>query len=259
MRVIYNICSKASFNPAKFFYYYIKGKIHRGYCPICESKCFFIKKGEWLRDFYFCLKCNSIPRQRALIVSLNLFYPHWKSLRIHESSPGGASSSYIGKNCLQYVPTHFFQDTPLGKLKNDVQCENLEKMTFKDCSLDLIITQDVFEHVMNPAAAFQEIGRVLKPGGAHIFTMPWYPKLKKTVQRAKMVNGEIEFLEEPVYHGNPINPEGSLVTFDWGLDFTDYIYRNSGMFTTIYLINDKSMGLEAEFLEVFISRKCENL
>ena len=110
---------------------------------------------------------------------------------------------------------------------------------------------------MNPDKAFKEISCVLKPGGAHIFTMPWYPKLKRTVQRSKMVNGEIEFLEESVYHGNPIDPEGSLVTFDWGIDFSDYICANSGMPTTIYLVRDKKMGLEAEFLEVFISRKSE--
>jgi len=130
-------------------------------------------------------------------------------------------------------------------------------MTFEENSLDLMMTQDVFEHVMNPAAAFKEISRVLKPGGGHVFTMPWYPKLKKTVQRVRMSDNQIEFLEEPIYHGNPIDAKGSLVTYDWGIDFTDFIYRNSGMFTTIYLVNDKKMGLEAEFLEVFISRKYE--
>lgn len=255
MRAIYNSFSKYSRRLAAFLYYSVKGVIHKGYCPICESDTFFVKTGDWLRDSYLCWKCSSIPRQRALIVALNLFYADWKNLTIHESSPSGASSIFIEKNCPQYVSSHFFQDRLGGEFKNGIRCENLEKMTFEDSSFDLIITQDVFEHIMNPAAALREISRVLKPGGAHVFTMPWYPKLKQTVQRAKMVNGEIEFLEEPVYHGNPIDTEGSLVTFDWGLDFTDYIYKNSGMFTTIYLVKDQSMGLEADFLEVFISRK----
>lgn len=257
MRAIYYTCLKSSRRLADFLYYSLKRAVHPGYCPICESNVFFIKKGDWLRDSYLCWKCNSIPRQRALIVALNLFYPDWRNLKIHESSPSGAASIFIQKNCAQYVPSHFFQDRLLGEFKHGIRCENLEKMTFEDSSFDLIITQDVFEHIMNPAAALKEISRVLKPGGAHIFTMPWYPKLKQTRQRAKMVNHKIEFLEEPVYHGNPIDSEGSLVTFDWGLDFTDYIYRNSAMFTTIYLVKDQSRGLEAEFLEVFISRKDE--
>jgi SAM-dependent methyltransferase len=211
-----------------------------------------------LRDFYVCQKCYSIPRQRAIIVVLNRFYPEWKNLKIHESSPGGPSSKTIEKHCAEYTPTQFFQDVPLGKSKDDIRCENLEQMTFEDSSFDLTITQDVFEHVMNPLAAFKEIERILKPGGAHVFTMPWYPKLDKTLQRAKQLdNGEIEFLEEAIYHGNPIDSKGSLVTFDWGVDFIDLIYANSGMSTTIYREKDRSKGMDGEFLEVFISRKSQ--
>ncbi len=32
------------------------------------------------------------------------------------------------------------------------------------------LTQDVFEHLFDPAAAFREIARTLQPGGAHVFT-----------------------------------------------------------------------------------------
>jgi 2-polyprenyl-3-methyl-5-hydroxy-6-metoxy-1,4-benzoquinol methylase len=62
----------------------------------------------------------------------------------------------------------------------------MSALTFADGTFDLIITQDVFEHVMQPAETFREIARVLKPGGAHIFTMPWYPNLQQTLQRARM-------------------------------------------------------------------------
>ena len=31
---------------------------------------------------------------------------------------------------------------------------------------------------MTPNKAFKEIERVLKPGGAHVFTVPWYHTLK---------------------------------------------------------------------------------
>jgi SAM-dependent methyltransferase len=240
---------------ADFLKLYSRGKVHKGYCPICQTEVVFLEKGSWLRDFYFCSKCNSIPRQRAIVVALNLFFPDWKKLKIHESSPGGISSSYLKANCGDYEASQFFQDVRLGQYKDKVRCENLEKMTFADRSFDLVITQDVFEHVMHPDAAFQEISRVLKPGGAHVFTMPWYSKRDKTIQRAEMKDGEIEFLEKPVYHGNPIDNKGSLVTFDWGIDFPDFIYKNSGMFTTVYLAKDRTMGLQAEFLEVFISRK----
>ena len=98
--------------------YSLKGKSHRGLCPICESKVFFVKKGDWLRDDYLCYQCNFIPRQLAITIAINLFAPEWKNLRIHESSPSSPSSAFIKKNCSQYVPTQFFQDTPLGNFIN---------------------------------------------------------------------------------------------------------------------------------------------
>lgn len=128
-------------------------------------------------------------------------------------------------------------------------------MTFENESFDLFITQDVFEHVMTPNKAFKEIERVLKPGGAHVFTVPWYHTLTKTVQRAKMNKEVIEYIEEPIYHGNPIDENGSLVTFDWGQDMIEYIYTHANMYTIVYLPKDRSLGLDAEFLHVFISKK----
>ncbi len=248
--------SRAGLLPYWVLPYRWSGKTNKGYCTVCASPTVFVKKADWLRDFYVCARCHSIPRHRALIKVLNSFYPDWRELDMHESSPGGASSRYLARQCKRYSFSQYFLDVKPGDAKDGVRCENLEKMTFPDNHFDLLITQDVFEHVMHPAAAFKEIERVLKPGGAHVFTMPWYPKLKKTVQRARVsATGGIEFLQEPVYHKNPISVEGSLVTYDWGLDFPDLIYQSSGLCTTIYLEKDPAFGLEAEFLEVFISRK----
>jgi SAM-dependent methyltransferase len=230
-------------------------KKNSGYCSVCESQTWFVEFSENLRDCYLCANCHSIPRQRALLGALHRFVPEWKNLKIHESSPDGVSSELMEKQCPQYTATQFFQDVSPGESKGGIRCENLECMTFSDQSFDLMITQDVFEHVMHPSEAFKEIARTLKPGGLHVFTMPWYPHLKKSVQRVRMVEGQVEILQEPIYHGNPVDENGSLVTFDWGLDFLDFIYQHSGMFTTTYLVKDRSLGLEGELLEVFISRK----
>jgi SAM-dependent methyltransferase len=232
-------------------------KSQKGYCPICEQQVRFIKKNAWLRDHYRCSKCNSIPRFRAIIDTIKRFYPDFENLIVHESSPNtGASSAFLKKRCKHYSSSQYFDNVPRGEYKDGHRSEDLAALTFADNSIDLLITQDVFEHVMEPEKAFNEIARVLKPGGAHIFSMPWYPQLQKTRQRAKVEKGNIIYLEEPVYHGNPVDREkGSLVTFDWGQDFIDFIYKSSGMYTIIYLQKDKHKGLEAEFLEIFISRK----
>lgn len=228
---------------------------NRGYCTICEADTVFFEYSTWLRDYYKCTKCGSIPRNRALVKALNVFYPDWRELSIHESSPGGPLSDFLKRSAKSYSASHYYDDIPRGEYFNGFRSEDLTKLTFEDNSFDLIITSDVFEHVFEPALAFKEVARVLKPGGAHVFTMPWYPSIKKSVQRSKFENGQIIYLKDPVYHGNPIGNEGSLVTFDWGTDFFSFIHQCSGMRSTIYLEKNRYLGLEAEFLEVFISMK----
>jgi SAM-dependent methyltransferase len=233
----------------------IKYPYNKGYCTICEAKTFFIEHDKWLRDYYHCINCGSIPRNRALVNALNKFYPGWEKLTIHESSPGGPLYYYFKRKAIGYTTSQYFEDVPRGSVKDGFLSEDICNLTFGDETFDVFITSDVFEHVMEPAKAFKEIGRVLKKGGIHIFTMPWYPSLETTVQRAAKSSEGIMYLKEPVYHGNPIDEKGSLVTYDWGRDFIDFIYQNSGLSTTIYLEKNRHLGLDAEFLEVFISKK----
>jgi hypothetical protein len=232
----------------------LTGDFNLGHCPICQYPTLFIKRGAWLRDDYHCIRCGSIPRWRALIYTLETHFPDWRKMKIHESSPGGASSDKIKRECDNYLATHFFPDVAPGETKNGFRCENLEHQTFDDEEFDLVITQDVFEHILNPARAFSELARTVKPGGAHVFTVPWY-YWKRTLIRAVGDNGAVKHLEEPMYHGNPIDPNGSLVVTEWGYDFCDFIYSHSGLTTTVVRIHDKHRGIDAEFIEVFISRK----
>lgn len=225
-----------------------------GYCPICEKKSAFVIKEQWLRDHYRCILCFSIPRNRALIYVLETHFPKWRELKIHESSPGSPSSDKLRQECQGYTASHFFPDTPLGAMKDGVRCENLERLRFGDGEFDLLVTQDVFEHVLNPAKAFSEVARVLREGGAHVYTVPWY-YWKETLVRAVEENGAVKHLVEPDYHGNPIDEKGSLVITEWGRELCDFIYKHSGLTTTIMRINDKYRGIDAEFIEVFISQK----
>ncbi len=232
----------------------LRGGFYFGWCPICEKRTVFCKPSEWLRDDLLCAWCRSIPRFRAFIHTLELHFPNWRELRIHESSPGGASSEKLARECLHYTPTHYFPEVPSGETKDGYRCENLEEQTFPDESFDLVITQDVFEHILDPARAFAEVARTLKPGGAHVFTVPWY-YWKETVVRAVREGDEVRHLKDPEYHGNPIDPGGSLVVTEWGRDLGDFIYLCSGLTTTAIRTIDRRRGIEAAFIEVFISQK----
>ena len=232
-----------------------KGTLSRGCCSICDSEAVFSQTGWWLRDHYVCLRCGSIPRQRALIKVLNDHFPGWRELRIHESSPGGASSDKIRRECRDYVASQFFAQVPRGQAEGGQRSEDLEALTFPDESFDLVITQDVFEHILRPEKAFAEIARTLKPGGAHVYTVPYCRGKKTVVRSVPDGNGGITHLMKPEYHGNPIDPNGSLVVTDWGDELCDFVFRASGMTTTILNFYDPRLGLKGEFLDVLISRK----
>jgi hypothetical protein len=234
--------------------YKLMGKANRGYCPICEKKTVFIIRGPWLRDNYLCAKCKSMPRVRHIVHVLQKHFPGFRELKIHESSPDGASFYKFRRECQGYVPTHFWNDVEPGSQRDGYRCENLEALTFPDDEFDLVITQDNMEHVLNPDKAFSEISRTLKPGGAHVFTVPWYAP-KPTFIRAAAAENGVEYYAEKDYHGNPIDEGGALVVTKWYSDLPDFIFKTSGMITTVFNTRDLNMGLAGEFLEVFVSRK----
>lgn len=139
----------------------------------------------------------------------------------------------------------------MGKFRS----ENLESQTFRDNQFDLVVTQDVMEHVLDPEKAFIEIRRTLKPGGCHVFTVPIYKASTTKVRARHGVPDGIEYLAEPDFHGNPIDDSGSLVTREWGIDIVDFIEDCCGMKTTVHSHFDPTAGLEAEFLDVLVSHK----
>jgi hypothetical protein len=67
--------------------------------------------------------------------------------------------------------------------------------------------------------------------------------------------GAMMHLEPPVYHGNPMDPNGSLVTRDWGFDICDHIAAACGLETEIIRIDDLTRGIRAEYIEVLVTTK----
>ncbi len=230
-----------------------------GICPCCDRETRFRSKYYWLRDHLLCEHCGCIPRERALMLTIDRWYPDWRNLRIHESSPGQRGASIkLRREAQSYTGTHFDPKITPGRSIPGTRwaCENLEQQTFPDASFDLVITQDVLEHVFDPAAAFRDVARTLRPGGAHIFTTPLVNKERPSqVWASRGSDGKVIHHHPPEYHGNPIDAKGSLVTMHWGYDITEYIHAACGLPTTIVQIDDLSHGIRAEFIEVCLTRK----
>lgn len=228
---------------------------HYGYCPICQGPTKFVARDPWFRDHYRCEQCGSIPRQRALTLVLEAQFPNWRDLDIHESSPSGPASARFGRECAKYVATYCYPDVAPGSMHEGFRCEDLEALTFPDASVDIVITQEVFEHVFDYRRGFREVMRTIRPGGAHIFTTPKYWHLRRTTDRAVRRDGQIVHLAEPEYHGNPIDNAGSLVTVHYGDDIAEIIWNETHCPTTDYVIREERTGTMGEFMDVFVTRK----
>ena len=228
-----------------------------GLCMTCTGLVDFVAYEPYLRDSFQCSSCGSIPRERALMAVIDSWFPRWRELTIHESSPSSrGASKRLADECAHYMASQYFPGRQPGSVVDGVRCENLEALSFADASIDLHVTQDVMEHVFDPAQVFREVARTLKPGGAHVFTAPLWKKHEASTRRARLdADGALVHLDTPVYHGNPVSDEGSLVTVDWGYDICRHIFEACGLFTHIIHIDDVSRGIRADLNEVLVTVK----
>lgn len=234
-----------------------------GFCPACDRDTDFRANGPYFRNTLRCAFCNSVPRNRAMMNALSQYYPQWRSLSIHESSPGwDIVSQRLARECAHYVASQFEQDKELGSVVEGTKLpckryvvEDLENQTFRDGQFDLVITQDVFEHIFKPDLAIKEIARTLRPGGATLLTVPIVMRSNPSRRRARSNDGRIVNLLEPQFHGNPVSSEGALVTVDWGYDICAYLQHHSGLSFLMLKIEDMSKGISGDLTEVLIGTK----
>ncbi|MGL4489556.1 MAG: methyltransferase domain-containing protein [Rhizobiaceae bacterium] len=182
---------------------------------------------------------------------------NWRSLAIHESSPADrGASKYIKSLATNYIATQFMKGVPLGETANGFRCEDLHRQTFTDESFDIVITLDVMEHVNEPELVLKDVARTLKPGGIYIFTTPTYKYNVVTKRKSRYdENGVVHFEGEPEYHGNPVDGDGSPVTFHFGYDFVESINRWAGFDVEVSRFWDETHGVIGDMTEVYICRK----
>ena len=124
------------------------------------------------------------------MLMLDRLRPNWRGLAFHESSPAPRGvSAILQAECRGYTASHFFPDTAPGRFKGGIRCENIEAMTFRDQTFDVVITQDVMEHVFHPDQAYHDVWRTLKPGGLHLHTTPIYSDTALSIRTAELNEG----------------------------------------------------------------------
>lgn len=156
-----------------------------------------------------------------------------------------------------YTASEYFGDRHRpGDFVGDTMHQDLMALSFADESIDVLVSSDVLEHVADPYHAHGEIHRVLRPGGCHVFTIPFLETTFLDDRRAALDrDGEVVHFAEPVYHADPINPvPGALVFTYFSLEMLVRL-RHIGFDTNLYWLHRPAAGIVGQEATVFAAVK----
>lgn len=193
-----------------------------GYCEVCEADREFLvdyqyggDRVNW-RERLECNGCYLNNRMRAALALAKMrLSPDAQVYLTENVTPLYRQTTRVFS---RVIGSEFMPDVPLGEQRDGIRSEDVTQLTFGE-QFDAVMTFDVLEHVPAYRQGLREFARVLKPGGWLIMTVPYDLSAPKTLVRAVSVEGKIVHLEQPEYHGDPMNGDGilSFYTFGWSL------------------------------------------
>jgi SAM-dependent methyltransferase len=234
-----------------------------GTCNICGKGTVFFHDDRFpTRSTNKCLFCGSTCRKRHVAKEI---------LRIYDPSAGNirASSKLRQFRVLNtgwkdtftrymagsesYFYSEYFQDVPSGtRIESRGYCEDIQNLSFQDGFFDLVVTEDVLEHIRDYRKALAEVHRVLRQGGHHIFTVPCRLDAP-TLVRVDTSSDVDKYLTKPEYHMG--GPSGKIIAYrTFGVDILDDLER-TGFNTSV--LHSQSDDIKHGILnsQVFVSRK----
>lgn len=139
-----------------------------------------------------------------------------------------------------------------GTVIRDICHEDAACFSFETSSQDVIVSNDVFEHVAFPERSFSECARILRPGGTMLMTIPFHNESATSVTRAEIRNKQLLHHLRPNYHDNPVAPkQGSLVFTDYGWDVLEMATRAGFSDAWVGIYHAPTLGHIGSGLSIF--------
>ena len=233
-------------------------------CLVCgRPSVAWVRSGN-LRETASCVLCRASNRQRQLaaVICGRLRARSLRALsrrdniRIYNTEEGRSPVHLALRHVPGYVSSEYLSpDLPGGTVVDGVRHEDLQALSFGDASFDLVLSSDVFEHVPDPYLAHAEVFRILRPGGRHIFTVPFGPDMPEDDVRARRDQaGGVVHNGPPEYHIDPVHPQGALVYTIFGRAMLDRL-QSLGFEVTVSRLYAPWHGIVGDNALVFEARR----
>jgi SAM-dependent methyltransferase len=217
-----------------------------------------------LRETCHCVWCRSKTRHRLIAaailtghgtraMSLAAWTRENDRVRIYNTEMQGPLHAVLSRvpayTCSEYRP-----QAPAGSPERHHH-QDLMALTHADRSFDLVVSSEILEHVPHPYVAHREVFRVLRPGGRHVFTVPFGPTLARDIHRARVVDGQIVHDLPPEYHYDPVTRDTTALVFTVFANEMLWRLAEIGFEATVYRFHGVALGLLGDNAYVFSARR----
>lgn len=190
-----------------------------GHCPFCGSSAFLRMRCNAIG--VRCIRCLASAVHVSLGLVLRERVSRLGACDVCELSTRGPLATYLMRHARYAALSEYLPGTAPGTVRNGIRCEDVQRLTYGDASFDVITHTEVLEHVPDDRRAFAELRRVLKVGGIMLFTVPLHGRTR-TIERARLIDGGIDYMEPAVYHSDPLRGGAGILAFrDYGSDIVE--------------------------------------
>lgn len=169
--------------------------------------------GANFREAFMARSLN--PRLRAVLEVLSRHpgvHDTW-GLRIHAHEALTPLALLLRGRYARFLGTEYAADAAGVAALFPIPAVDVTRSGLPSDSFDVVMTNEVLEHVPDLDAALRDMARILRPGGRAIGTFPLRQQEETEIRAVLQPDGMVRHLAPPEYHGNPVDPEGGSLVF----------------------------------------------
>ena len=172
-----------------------------------------------------CPRCGASSVTQSLVDVLQQLGLNLAQADVYELSAQGPLVPFLRHRCKTLTLSEYFPGIAPGQWHGEIQCQDVQALSYADARFDLCTSTEVFEHVEDDIRGFREIARVLRPGGWFVFSVPLDVN-QATVERTTLENGVRKNLLPPEYHADRYRGERVFCYRNYGADIVDRLHQS---------------------------------